>query len=322
MDYKFGLIPSPPDFRDWQYGLLFGVTAVPEKYDMTGQCGPIRDQGNFGTCAGQAGSGVKDKHEGAVTSPLYIYDWAKKLDGIPDQEGTYLRTIMQVLLDKGICLESTLPYSRMSWPTMPIITEAMDNEAAQFKIGGYARASTMQEIKQSLAADRPVLAGVLVCQSFVNAPGGNIPVPGSMGADNILGLHAILVMGYDDNREAAGYKGFFKFKNSWGEDWGDQGYGYIPYEFFNWRDSLGMPAWMESWTCVDVFTPPIGCKEGWLWIGSKTANIDGKLMALDVAPFIDPCASRTLVPFRFIAENMGYVVKWNPTDKSIHFFKP
>lgn len=322
MDYKFGLIPSPPDFRDWQYGLLFGVTAVPEKYDMTGQCGPIRDQGNFGTCAGQAGSGVKDKHEGLVTSPLYIYNWAKKLDGIPDQEGTYLRTIMQVLLNKGICLEATLPYSRMRWPAMPAITEAMDTEAAQFKIGGYAKISTMQELKQSIASGRPVLAGVLVCQSFVDAPGGNIPVPGSMGQDNVLGLHGILVVAYDDNRVANGYKGFFKIKNSWGEEWGEDGYGYIPYDFFTWRDSLGMPAWMESWTCVDVIVPPTGCKDGWLWIGSKTATIDGKQVELDIAPFIDFWAGRTYVPFRFVSENMGYVVEWHEADRAIHFYRP
>ena len=34
------------------------------------------------------------------------------------------------------------------------------------------------------------------------------------------GRHAMLLTGYTGN--------FFTVKNSWGEEWGDKGYGYIP----------------------------------------------------------------------------------------------
>jgi C1A family cysteine protease len=45
---------------------------------------------------------------------------------------------------------------------------------------------------------------------------GIIPIPdGSLAR----GSHAICVVGYDDNSS------WFKFKNSWGEEWGDKGYG-------------------------------------------------------------------------------------------------
>ncbi|MBD2114172.1 MULTISPECIES: C1 family peptidase [Cyanophyceae] len=37
--------------------------------------------------------------------------------------------------------------------------------------------------------------------------------------------HAVLVVGYSDVKEA------FLFQNSYGKDWGDEGYGWLPYEF-------------------------------------------------------------------------------------------
>lgn len=42
------------------------------------------------------------------------------------------------------------------------------------------------------------------------------------------GWHAIVLTGFNDKKKA------FKFKNSWGEDWGQyQGYGWIPYDYIS-----------------------------------------------------------------------------------------
>lgn len=322
MVFKSGFIPSPPDYRDWQYGLLFAAGEVPVRFSLRDRCGPVRDQGKHGSCVGQACSGVKDTQEQKVTSPRYVYEWSKRLDGIPGQEGTYPRVAMQVLLGKGICLESTLPYEEMTWPLAGYIPEAADTEAAKMKIGAYARVQTLAEIKQALVTSGPLVAGVLVCQSFVDAPGGFVPIPGSGGvADYVLGGHGICIVGYDDELAHGPYKGFLIFKNSWGTGWGDGGFGYIPYDFLAWRDDLGMTAWLEAWSCVDVITPNPACKDVILWIGKKIALVDGAYTALDVAPTIVPEAGRTLVPLRFLAENMGYTVDWNPSDQSIHFYR-
>jgi C1A family cysteine protease len=43
--------------------------------------------------------------------------------------------------------------------------------------------------------------------------------------EQLLGGHAILLIGYDDKTKV------FKFQNSWGVGWGDKGYGYIPYDY-------------------------------------------------------------------------------------------
>jgi len=42
-----------------------------------------------------------------------------------------------------------------------------------------------------------------------------------------LGGHALLAVGFDDDKQV------FIVRNSWGEEFGDKGYCYIPYEFFS-----------------------------------------------------------------------------------------
>lgn len=329
MDYKFGALPSPPDYRDYMYRAIFSAEKLPAKFSRRSEMGPVRNQGQFGTCVGFAAAAVKDNQESreagqqVVTSPLYLYKRCKERDGIPNQEGTYPRTVMAVLKNLGVCTEGTMPYSEMSWPALPSVPTKADKEASQFKIGAYARITTMDEVKQAIVKDGPVLAAVLVCQSFMDAADGIIPVPGSGGTeDYIRGGHAIAVVGFDDNMKAKGYTGFFEIRNSWGPDWGDDGYGWIPYDFFNGATiDLGMRYWTESWSSVDIILPKPAAKEGCLWIGEDVAIVDGKEVKLDYPPFIVPEVGRTMVPLRFMAENFGYHVEWSESTRRIRFWK-
>ena len=43
--------------------------------------------------------------------------------------------------------------------------------------------------------------------------------------------HAVTLVGFDDNYKRNGQEGCLIFKNSWGSEWGDNGYGYLPYSF-------------------------------------------------------------------------------------------
>ena len=52
---------------------------------------------------------------------------------------------------------------------------------------------------------------------------GIVPLPTTQ--EKVLGGHAIVAVGYDDQTQR------FKFRNSWGTGWGDQGYGYVPYAY-------------------------------------------------------------------------------------------
>jgi hypothetical protein len=55
-----------------------------------------------------------------------------------------------------------------------------------------------------------------------------------------------------------------------------------------------------------------------LWIGKDTAFVDGSTVKLEVAPEI--INGRTYLPLRFIVENLGASVDWDPTTKIITIY--
>jgi C1A family cysteine protease len=65
--------------------------------------------------------------------------------------------------------------------------------------------------------------------------GGVIPV--QLTTEQSVGPHVVLLTGYDDQADTAPYDrgtgpGAFQVRNSWGTNWGDNGYGLLPYAFF------------------------------------------------------------------------------------------
>lgn len=52
-----------------------------------------------------------------------------------------------------------------------------------------------------------------------------------------------------------------------------------------------------------------------LKIGSKTANVDGKEIVMDVAPLI--LENRTFVPIRFVSEALGCKVNWDEENREV-----
>ncbi|MCX7746072.1 MAG: copper amine oxidase N-terminal domain-containing protein [Clostridia bacterium] len=52
-----------------------------------------------------------------------------------------------------------------------------------------------------------------------------------------------------------------------------------------------------------------------LWIGKQSTKINGKSKPIEAPPRI--INGRTMVPLRYVIENLGYKVEWNGSDKSI-----
>jgi len=246
--YGLGCLKDPEDLRDIPMGLVLPPIPTPLKVDYAGLMSPVRDQGDEGTCVAFASVvGVKeyeDKKEYKKLiglSPRYLYNLCKKYDGSPEEEGTYPRVAMKMLLNYGVCRESFWPY-RPHQADKP--RSGADKDAKRYKIIAYARLNTVLEMKQSLVVNGPFLAGVDIYDAWFTKNAsmtGMIPLP--KRGDEYQGGHAICIAGYDDK------KGLFKFKNSWGTGWGDRGYGYLSYDYIK-------RYCMDAWSATDLIEDP------------------------------------------------------------------
>lgn len=81
-------------------------------------------------------------------------------------------------------------------------------------------------MKRYLVAGYPFVTGIAIYSEFDSddaARTGNIPMP--TANSEFLGGHAVVVIGYNDATQR------FKFRNSWGTGWGNNGYGTLPYAY-------------------------------------------------------------------------------------------
>ena len=222
---KFNLQKSPIDERDFLYKNIVKIESLPEKFDRTNECSPVRDQGEFGFCYAFTGEGVKEHQEWQewpnlkpIFSPLFLARECKAIDGVPETEGSYLRVVCKVLSEKGICYETNYPYSmykgNLQFPEIP---QSLYDEANKYKIKSYAQCLSLQEVKSAIVNQGLVMGGILVTSNFLTPENGFIDCPEGI----ILGNHAIRIVGYDDNlshtyANGKTRTGFLKCANSWG----------------------------------------------------------------------------------------------------------
>jgi C1A family cysteine protease len=239
--FKLGCKKDAKDTRDYLMKGFLPVVGIPKKIDYTRRMTPVRSQGDEGTCVGFAAvAGMKEYQEQLdwkkymELSPRFLYSLCKKVDGYPNSEGTQIRIAMKMLKIYGTCREKFWPYIPHGGNKM---LPGAGKDAARFKALTYARILGLDELKLSLFVKGPAVIGVTVFKGMMNTITGVVPMPKK--TDTVLGGHALCAVGYDDRRRLV------KFKNSWGEDWGDKGYGYLPYAYVN-------KYMMDAWSSVDI----------------------------------------------------------------------
>jgi len=247
--FKLGCFKDPRDLRDIPMGLVLPPILLPSEIDYAANMTPIRNQGDEGTCVAFASVvGVKEYQDTKEykrliqLSPRFIYSLCKKYDGNPDEEGTYPRIAMKMLLKYGTPPENY-------WPYRPHQTDKpkpnASRAAIKYRVRAYARLKTMLEMKRSLVINGPFLAGVDVYESWFTdktSKTGLIPLPKK--SEQCEGGHAMCVVGYND------LKKLFKFKNSWGSQWGDKGYGYLTYDYMK-------QYCLDAWSATDLIENPM-----------------------------------------------------------------
>jgi len=251
MNFKktLGCFKDIKDLRDIPMGLVLPPIPLPTTIDYTFKMTPVRNQGDEGTCVAFASVvGIKEYQDSKEykkmlkLSPRYIYSLCKLNDGSPEEEGTYPRVAMKMLLNYGTPPESYWPYKphQVNKPK-----QGADKAATKYRVKAYARIKTILEMRRSLVINGPFIAGVDVYESWFTdkaSKTGVIAMPKK--SDQYQGGHAICIVGYDD------IKKLFKFKNSWGDDWGDSGYGYLAYDYMK-RYCL------DAWSATDLIENPM-----------------------------------------------------------------
>lgn len=134
-------------------------------------------------------------------------------------EGQWPEVAWEYLTEHGIAQESKVPY-RAAMQTCDLTKEEGDYKVVRWSFVGERdpREPTDDEIKLALVTHGPVVATVRVTDAMQNYTSGVFD-DRDVGPIN----HAITIMGWDDS------KGAWHVLNSWGTDWGEDGYIWIKY---------------------------------------------------------------------------------------------
>ena len=221
--------------------IVDGFFVVPD-YE---KAGPVYDQGNRGTCVANAGCSMLDyKLDTDEWSRQMLYHQCKMIDDIPDEEGTYIETAMEVLSNTSITDIGNVPERK--WPYNPNSKATTHQGPPPERAFNCIRiiadegmiavrdSKKVDDIKYLLSYSCPVVIGAALYESFfgrstTHSGWVTLPLPGEMHVGN----HAMLIVGYDDARR------IFLVRNSWGPDWahandmGYAGHAWIPYEYIN-----------------------------------------------------------------------------------------
>jgi hypothetical protein len=236
-----GLLPDKPDRRDVLLRKVVKPEAIPDRVDLRPFLLPVRSQGDEGVCVGFAAAGMKEFQEvrdcglDEHLSPRYIYAECKRRDGYPGEEGTSLRVAMGVLLTNGVCLERSWPYA----PHRPgRRADYADDEANGFRINSYAKLTTALDMEKCLSGNGPFCLGLDIWPGWMKVGADGI-IPDPPRRYESMGGHAVLICRYDRR------DGYFQLRNTWGDDWGSGGYGWI-----NYRHVLR--CLISAWSSVDM----------------------------------------------------------------------
>jgi C1A family cysteine protease len=247
---KYHWIRDKPDPRDHIYEAPLGAT-LPTLVDLRPYCSAIEDQGNLGSCTGNAIAGQielidrKKSNKTLDVSRLFIYYEERVLEGtVRYDAGAYIRDGIKVCYTKGAPLESLWPYNVNKFAVKPSAQAYAD--ALNRKVTGYSKCTSLTAIKTALAAGNPVTIGFTVYESFeypTNNNTGMMPYPNT-ATEQMLGGHAVCAVGYRDSDSR------LICRNSWGTGWGDRGYFYMPYAVIN---NTNMSS--DFWTISTVRNP-------------------------------------------------------------------
>lgn len=230
---KYGWKPDLPDHRDHVFS---AAATLKKKVDLRSMCPKtIQDQGQLGSCTANAIAAaigfdlLKQGLPYFFASRLFIYYNERAMEGtVKSDSGAAIRDGIKTINTLGVCSETVWPYSDANpgpftkKPTKAAYALALNSKSLNYQSVPQDLAS----MKACLASKTPIVVGISVYQSFESdtvAQTGVVPMPSK--SEQLLGGHAVLVVGYNDSTQR------FIVRNSWGNGWGLGGYFTIPYAY-------------------------------------------------------------------------------------------
>lgn len=240
-----GYLPDKIDINDHAYQMEVSYEDLPPLVDLRSGCGPVDDQGQLGSCVGYAIASMlrfmrkKQGESDIELARLMIYFMARDIEGTVNEDaGAQIRDGIKAVVKYGVCPESEWQYDINRYTERP--PQQCYTDALNFQTLEYQRIQTysLTKMKSCLAAGFTYVFGFLVYQSFESqqvASTGVVPMP--RRGEPLLGGHAVHAVGYNDAKKC------MLVKNSWGTNWGMDGYFEMPYTYFT-QNRLVSDLWM------------------------------------------------------------------------------
>ena len=249
-EYATGLLPDDGTYDQLPVKaelLTRDYTILPSSHSLMQYCPAVRSQSQYHTCVGWASAYAartiaeaikydwtdKDKITREAFSPLFVYALVKasKAGSSNDncQVGAYTPMALDVMKNIGVPKQSAFNVMCANY-----VSEDLKRQAQAYKIDDYFTLfrsivsdgnEKVRKVKKSLSEDCPVIISMELPKSFHSAKEtwNGLDVDPSNHK-----RHAMCVVGYDDNKQG----GAFCVMNSWGPNWGDNGFVWIKYDDF------------------------------------------------------------------------------------------
>ena len=239
---KYNLVPDENKGNNAQYEQKWTAGKLPGTVDLRtieGAFPPAFNQGNINSCTANAVSAAiyfdmikQDASHPFVPSRLFIYYEERVLNNTLNEEKygvigatVSMKNCIDAVHNKGYCSEKTWPYETTKLYTKPSPL-AYDSAEYHHTYQYQWLKTDLEHLKDCLANGYPFVFGISIYESFESATtksSGIVSMPAA--TEKKLGGHALLAVGYDDEKQQ------FIFRNSYGGNWGDGGYGFMPYAF-------------------------------------------------------------------------------------------
>lgn len=226
----FNVKPSKKDANDVAYHQK--NISVPQSVDLREWDSPVEDQGMLGSCVANSITNSYELMQKKVDpskfkelSKLFVYYHARYIENTVDSDYgvVYIKNALMAVKKFGVCSEDLWPYRINNYAKQPnpdCYADAYDR-----RIPSYSPVNTLTDMLENLAEYKPIVIGMSIYDSFMNLSKIDPTIPMPKTTDVEVGGHAVTVLGYSivDNT--------FLIKNSFGIDWGNNGYGLLPFEY-------------------------------------------------------------------------------------------